>query len=619
MRLFFLISMTSFSLCATAFEITGIVTDPGGAAIAGADVWATQNRLPQTVQTDDQGRFHFKELDIGFIELVARKEGFAMGGINAQVVGDAEVAIKLGELDAVRLRIINERGEPVEGARITSLFVGAGSSGSARFDISVEDLATVGFRPYRSDAHGELTIDDVPKGGYVGFVLAHRDYAEHRIPYLSVGHRILTIPLYPGATLRGRVTDQKGEGIPHVRLSLFRVGAGGQREFAEPLTDQDGFYSAVVPPSDYYLAAYHPDYASPQPLSVVLPRHDQEYYCDLCLESACFVEGKIVNLEEKPMPGVRVAHVLSDRIHGETLSDNNGQFRLKINPGENAVRVIPPKGFVTEETADIRVVVADEPVVRLKKAVKVLPVPEISGVVIDPEGVPASGVLITSLSEDDLFWCLTDAQGAFAFYLAQAPPDGNVSFRAEHPLRFWRSDFSVDLRRVEPLRIALERFSPDVSANDPNDAGNRLELLVGKPAPEIECAEWYNSEQPVTLDALKGKVVVLTLWGGFDTRPVSRYWMDFTRILHSAYRDVQDVAFIGVHDSGIDAELVKRFVEEWQIDYPVGRDTDDFVTFDAYNTNVIPQTVLIDKAGVVRYYDVHGRLLELIKSLRREG
>ena len=37
------------------------------------------------------------------------------------------------------------------------------------------------------------------------------------------------------------------------------------------------------------------------------------------------------------------------------------------------------------------------------------------------------------------------------------------------------------------------------------------DTMVGKPAPKLQVAKWMNSK-PLTLSALKGKVVVLDFW-----------------------------------------------------------------------------------------------------------
>ena len=98
-----------------------------------------------------------------------------------------------------------------------------------------------------------------------------------------------------------------------------------------------------------------------------------------------------------------------------------------------------------------------------------------------------------------------------------------------------------------------------------------------------------------------------------------RYHIEELRALHHLLSDVDDVAFISVHDAGKETEEVRQYIRDFDISFPVGYDADPFLTFDIYNTNFIPQTVLIDKKGVLRHYHTEGRLLELIKDLRRRN
>ena len=70
-------------------------------------------------------------------------------------------------------------------------------------------------------------------------------------------------------------------------------------------------------------------------------------------------------------------------------------------------------------------------------------------------------------------------------------------------------------------------------------------------------------------------------------------------------------------DASIEPSEVARYVYQYNIKFPIGCDADPFLTFDLYNTNTIPQTVLIDKQGILRHSKVNGRILELIKDLRR--
>jgi hypothetical protein len=147
---------------------------------------------------------------------------------------------------------------------------------------------------------------------------------------------------------------------------------------------------------------------------------------------------------------------------------------------------------------------------------------------------------------------------------------------------------------------------------------NDLLHMVGKPAPEWECETWVNGD-PVRLADLRGKVVVLTLWGAFQERGPGRLHVERIRMLSQLFADVGDVAFIGIHDASLDTWMVEHFARLWDIGFPVGRDADPFLTFDRYNTTFIPNTILIDKKGVLRFFDVDAKLLELIKALRLRG
>ncbi|HRK36411.1 MAG TPA: TlpA disulfide reductase family protein, partial [Candidatus Hydrogenedentes bacterium] len=135
------------------------------------------------------------------------------------------------------------------------------------------------------------------------------------------------------------------------------------------------------------------------------------------------------------------------------------------------------------------------------------------------------------------------------------------------------------------------------------------------------CKEWFNladPTKPVTLASLKGKVVVLIFWGGFDTTEASLTRIRQMNTLYELFEGAGDVALVGIGDSISESDEMRAFLDAHDIRYPVGIDNET-ATFDLYDIFSIPQIVLIDKKGVFRFYDVDGRLLELVKSLRREA
>ena len=119
--------------------------------------------------------------------------------------------------------------------------------------------------------------------------------------------------------------------------------------------------------------------------------------------------------------------------------------------------------------------------------------------------------------------------------------------------------------------------------------------------------------------ASRGKVVVLTFWGGFEEQGAIRDCIEQLRALRDLLKDVPDVAIICVHDAGKEPNEIEQYVKSYRITFPLGRDADPFQTFGKYGVHNIPETLLIDKSGVLRFCATGPRLLELIKVLRREG
>lgn len=596
---------------ASAHEISGVVVDRDEEPIAEASVWVDQDRSVRKTVTDAHGRFTFPEIQAGPIEIVAWKDGYALGGLDAEVAGSADVVLSLAEPDTVRLRIINQASEPVAGARIKALSVGH------TFNVSVEDLADHGFPEPRSDEEGRLTIPNLPKGSSVGFIVYHRSYAEMNIAFFPVGRDVQVLRLARGATLRGRVTTADHAGVERARVAVFRPEAAGLLKFTERLTDPEGFYMAIVPPGAYYVTVKHTDYALSEPQPVSLDDADADNVLDVVLLPPHLIEGSLEGPDGAPAGGVRVAYFIQSAVYAETRTQGDGFFHLKVPGRAGTVHVFPPDGFLTDPPTDIFVKFETPRRVTLDP-IRLTPLPEITGTVLGEGDTPEADVVISSLDLAPPVWALTDAEGHFRIRLSHLPFQPETTFRAEHGRLFLRRDFKVTFAKLRPLTVKLRRFRPDLGPRKRPHIGNDLSLLVGKPAPEIVCDVWFNSE-PLTLEALRGKVVVLTLWGGFDTAGPTRGRLEELCALYRSFQAVDDVVIVGVHDNGLEPADVKRYINEYGIPFPVGRDIDRFITFQRYKTNVIPQTVLIGKQGTVRYYNVDGRLLELIKGLRREA
>ena len=591
-------------------ELEGRTVDASGAGVAGATVWVDQGHDVVRTETDETGAFALPGLGPVPADVVAWQDGRAVGGAHVALLGPEPVTVVLGEGDGLRIVVKGPGGEPLAGARIKHLVV------NDTFDVPIEALAPHGFPQPRSDAEGRLVVPDLPKGGHVRFVLAHRDYADTPVAYVPVGAEEQAILLAPGVTVRGRVTTPDGEGLAGARVAAFAAGARDRTPPTEAVTDPEGFYHLRVGRGEYLVAARHPDYASPRPQSITVAAQSDANVLDVAMPRPHMIEGTVVFSDGKPCIGAPVSYWIEDALYEEVLTQRDGRFRLQTPGLEGVIRVTPPDGCMTESTGDIPVTGTVGPHLVLAP-VKLIPLPAIEGTVVDQDDVPQQQALITSVDLEPPVWAVTDEAGRFHIQLHQAPLESKASFRAEHALRFRRGEFEVNFAKPGPVTVRLGPFEPDLGPRRVTRGENDLRAMVDKAAPEIACSAWFNSG-PLALASLRGKVVVLLFWGTFEEHGPLRNALEEWRALYDVLRGVEDVAIVAIHDGLTEATQLEQRLEEYAIEFPVGLDAQPFHTFQAYRIRYIPQAVVIDRRGRLRYFQTEGRLLDLIKGLRRE-
>lgn len=605
-----LVALIVFGLALPAVSVTvrGSVVDAQGAPIENASVFLAQDRQARASVTNEAGRYRFDDVAIRMMELTAYKAGYAVDGHTLLPQGDVELNMTLLAPDAITVRVINNNFLPVPGARVTAMTV------NDRFLVSAEDLHEAGFPLLRSDDNGILEIPMLPEKGFIKLTLGHHRYADSNVAYLPVDERQNDIILYEGTRLRGRVTV-KAQPIADARVSLFQVGVGGQRRFAEAVTDPEGYYHLRAPEDTYLITAWHPDYAAPAPVSMDMRNRDETAVANLELLPPYILRGSIMLPDGEPCPGARVMFRRDTTIFDDAITNAQGEYRLQIGEPEGLLRIVPPPGYMTEILADIPVDLGDVRDMHLDP-VRLKALPVIRGRARFPADTSPSRLYLRSLDLPFPVHDITREDGAFEIRFSYQPDQSALTFRLEHPLRFLRRDFTINLEEPGEVEMLLEPFDPDLRRRPPELGRNNMEALLGEDAPAIQCSDWFNTH-PTTLEEQRGKVVVLTFWGGFDDSLFAQNRMTELRVMHELFRDQDDVIVIGVHDASSEADEIEDYLADYNISFAVGKDDDPFVSFDNYGINFIPQTVLIDKQGIVRYAQVEGRFLELVKALRR--
>jgi len=162
--------------------------------------------------------------------------------------------------------------------------------------------------------------------------------------------------------------------------------------------------------------------------------------------------------------------------------------------------------------------------------------------------------------------------------------------------------------RVPEYTRALQGLEESAAASD------ELDELVGRlglaeeeqlddfgRAPEFLAIEAWLNSGPLTMERLRGKVVVIDFWtysciNCLRTLPHVKAWYD-------AYRD-DGLVIVGVHTPEFaferDPDNVRRAVRDHGIEYPVALDN-DYGTWQAWQNRYWPAKYFVDRRGHVRY------------------
>lgn len=132
--------------------------------------------------------------------------------------------------------------------------------------------------------------------------------------------------------------------------------------------------------------------------------------------------------------------------------------------------------------------------------------------------------------------------------------------------------------------------------------------ITDRIAPPLQVGQWLNSPQPLTLDGLSGRVVVLHTFQMLCPGCVSHGLPQAQRI-HRLFPPDQ-VAVIGLHTvfehhDVMGPEALRVFLREFRISFPVGVDQGDPaspvpLTMQSYGLRGTPSVVVFDRRGRVR-------------------
>jgi len=135
--------------------------------------------------------------------------------------------------------------------------------------------------------------------------------------------------------------------------------------------------------------------------------------------------------------------------------------------------------------------------------------------------------------------------------------------------------------------VITERIDPD--------------SLIDKPAPELIIAKWYNGNFG-RIHSSHGKVILLDFWATWCKPCIKMF--PYLKKFQEKYSD-RGLQIIGLTrlDDRQTIQEIEVFIENQNFAYPIGLSEESFNNL-MYGVGAIPHVVLIDKEGIVRFFEI---------------
>ncbi|MGF6754557.1 thioredoxin family protein [Paraburkholderia sp. GAS42] len=132
-------------------------------------------------------------------------------------------------------------------------------------------------------------------------------------------------------------------------------------------------------------------------------------------------------------------------------------------------------------------------------------------------------------------------------------------------------------------------------------AATALPIDRNSPAPEFVGIERWLNSAPLTMQQLRGKVVLVDFWTYSCINCVNT--LSHVEDWHEKYKD-QGLVVVGVHTPEYPYERktakVSAAIQQYGLRYPVAQDN-EYATWNAYGNQYWPALYLIDKKGRIVY------------------
>ncbi len=459
-------------------SITGIVTDPAGRPVPGAEIELVQNpggfpaccRSPwdqesqesyHVARTGPTGRFEVNGLPTSWFDLRIDHPGFAPLTRKGIVVPDAAGAVDVGRLtlDAGRKVdgiVVDGEGRPLAG---TAIWVRS-------MEPSLEGYPFMRRGPRQvTGADGRFSIHLEKKRAFELYA-CRRDRSRFTRT-LDGPPQPLRIVMPASGRLPGRIVDPEGHPVPGARVWVAMAAVGSPSDLidlydpcpqtdssASAVTDAEGrFVLEPVAQGIFGVLVLADDFAPYAQQEAQLGGAGGLRSLDVVLRGSASLTGQIRSVTGAPVPDASI-HVSCEEGGSDTSTGPDGRYRLGS---------LPPGGTCSVSAYGDRFEGTHE-VVELKAAenhldLRLVPVEtvEVRGRVIGPAGEPVAGAKVESRGAFNGRESLTAPDGSFTMEMLAGGSDCALSVWKEGYAAYRSQSATCDEAAAKEAVIPLER------------------------------------------------------------------------------------------------------------------------------------------------------------------
>ncbi|HNR35525.1 MAG TPA: hypothetical protein PKO36_10120 [Candidatus Hydrogenedentes bacterium] len=454
------VALLIVSMVARGDAISGHVLDVNDKPLPGARVFAEPGLAGGLMETraDADGAFRFDNVTAdpagaGVVGVFAIAEGTAFGGATVNLFTEpdiTELVLRLGSPGKVEGMVSDFKKRPVEGARITRI----GLLGPSKVGLPMAKLRALGFVEPATDASGRFAIEHMPEGSPIAIKVAHPDFAQEAVEQIMTGDQSVRVSLIPGILVQGKVVLRDAK-RPVADVPVILRNAQPPHDTAIMRTNGSGEFAVRLKPGAYLYQAVGGGYRNAGWERLPVTGAEPQMNITIYAAGAGVIRGKVCDaVSGLPIPRARIALETQGNLASLARTAADGGFSISAMEGENVLRIESAPGYLPPEQPALRLnVVAGKET--LLPSFWLAPIPAWTVEILDSEGHPVPGAVVSMVRPEQQGWYVTDTQGRALVRFASLPPEGPLLGLVEDTKSDKGAFFAIARDSKGPARVQL--------------------------------------------------------------------------------------------------------------------------------------------------------------------